>query len=352
MVSATTGAPVASHYPLIRAAGSHREMGRQHGEQAADKINAHLEKIATEGGYSRAQLRERALAFQSLFVKYCPHLFEEIAGLAEGAGIPLAEALAVNIRDPLKLATAGCTSYVIARAGASAGKILSGKNCDMDPHVPSLGYVLHLKPIDKPEVLMWTFGGMIGYHGMNSVGVTELDNSLFGEGPPGRWGMPHYPVKRLMLECDNVEQIVRLFQMIPVAMNTNYVVADGHGDIVDIEATTAGPEVIRDAHARFLAHSNHYLSPRYPGREGFPPDWKDSFARLDRINALINPKLGVITLNDCKQMLSDHDGYPTSICRHAGKSLTVSSLITEPAEGRMHVSFGNPCEGQFTAYSM
>ena len=31
-----------AEYPLIRAAGSHRELGRQHGEQASEKIKAHL----------------------------------------------------------------------------------------------------------------------------------------------------------------------------------------------------------------------------------------------------------------------------------------------------------------------
>src|SRR5437867_8390535 len=82
-----------SEYPLYRAAGSHRELGRQHGEQAAEKIKAHLDKIAAADRVSRDKLRERALAFRPLFEKYCPHLLEEIQGLGEGARISLAEAL-------------------------------------------------------------------------------------------------------------------------------------------------------------------------------------------------------------------------------------------------------------------
>src|ERR1051325_2534981 len=108
--STATAAPPPSAYPLLRAAGSHRELGRQHGEQASDKIKSHVVKIAAEGGYSQVQLCDRALAFQGLFEKYSPHLLEEIRGLAEGARITLAEALAVNVRDPLKLASPqGCT---------------------------------------------------------------------------------------------------------------------------------------------------------------------------------------------------------------------------------------------------
>jgi hypothetical protein len=75
---------------------------------------------------------------------------------------------------------------VIRSAGTSGREGLAGKNSDMEPAILTLRYMLHLRPVKKPEVLMWTFGGMIGYHGMNSAGVAEFDNALFGEGPPRR----------------------------------------------------------------------------------------------------------------------------------------------------------------------
>ena len=56
----------------------------------------------------------------------------------------------------------------------------------MDDNVPPLAYVLHLQPRNKPEVLIWTFGGMIGYHGMNSVGIAHFANAL-GGGPAGKF---------------------------------------------------------------------------------------------------------------------------------------------------------------------
>src|SRR5262245_43549390 len=110
--SARLGVP--SEYPLIRARGSHRELGRQHGEQASEKIKAHLEMIAA------SRLRGRALEFRPLFERYCPHLLDEIQGLAEGARISLAEALAVNIRGALSQPPQeGCTAYVIGRTGTA-----------------------------------------------------------------------------------------------------------------------------------------------------------------------------------------------------------------------------------------
>jgi predicted choloylglycine hydrolase len=343
-------APV--EYPLIVAQGSHRELGRQHGEQAAAKIHAHLDLIASGGRMSRQSLRDRALQFRPLFEKYCPHLLDEMQGLAEGAKITLAEAMAVNIRGELGHARAeGCTTYAICRAGSANGKMLAGQNSDMSPEIPPLGYVLHLKPAGKPEVLTWTFGGMIGYHGMNSAGVAHFANAV-GGGPAGRMGMPHYPVKRMMLECDRMDQIRRLFETVPLASNGNYVVCDGHDKVLDIEATTAGPEFLEDHGVGFVAHTNHFVCSRYARKENFAVSWKDSFPRLDRINSLLQGKFGGLSADELKRFLSDHDGYPTSICRHDGDSVTVASLISEPAERRMHVAVGNPCRNRYVTYSM
>jgi isopenicillin-N N-acyltransferase-like protein len=341
-----------SQYPLVVAQGSHRELGRQHGEQASAKIHAHLDVMTSQGRMSRETLHTRALAFQPLFERYCPHLLDEIRGLAEGARIELAEALAVNIRGELHQARAeGCTTYVISRAGAANRQMLAGQNSDMTPEVPPLGYVLHLKPVNKPEILMWTFGGMIGYHGMNSAGVAQFNNAL-GGGPRSRMGMPHYPMKRMMLECDRMDQITRLFETVPQASNANYVVCDGHGAILDIESTSAGPQFLKDSGAGFLAHTNHFVCSRYATRENFGRSWKDSFPRLDRMNGLLQSKFGSLSADELKKFLADHSGYPTSICRHNGESLTVASLISELDERRFHVAVGNPCQNRYVTYSM
>jgi isopenicillin-N N-acyltransferase-like protein len=277
---------------------------------------------------------------------------DEIGGLAEGARITLAEALAVNIRGELSHAPQeGCTAYVIGGTGTAQREMLAGQNSDMESAIPPLGYMLLLKPVNKPEVLMWTFGGMIGYHGMNAGGVAHFANSL-GGGPANAMGLPHYPIKRMMLECDHVDQVVRLLRTVPLASNGNYVLCDGHGNLLDIEATTTGPEIITDRKAGFLAHTNHFLCSRYALRENFAQSWKDSFPRLDRMNSLIGSRFGALSVADIKTFLADHNGYPTSICRHDGNARTVASIISEPGRRRMHVAVGNPCENRHATYEL
>ena len=160
-----------SEYPLVVAQGSHQELGRQHGEQASGKIHAHLDVMTSHGRMSRETLCTRALAFQPLFESYCPNLLDEIRGLAEGARIELAEALAVNIRGEFHQARAeGCTTYVISRSGAANRQMLAGQNSDMTPGVPPLGYGLRVKPANRP-INLWKSG----YRALISSAIKSLE---------------------------------------------------------------------------------------------------------------------------------------------------------------------------------
>jgi isopenicillin-N N-acyltransferase-like protein len=338
-------------FPLYKARGTPRQVGRQHGEQAARQIKAHLEMM--RGRRSEEQFRRQVAQFQPIFDRHCPHILEEIRGLAEGASISLEEALACSVRGELRSApAAGCTTYVIGRSGAAGGQIISGQNSDMGHQNIAIGYVLHLQPQGKPEIIMWTFGGMLGYHGMNSAGVAHFENAL-GGGPSNRFGIPHYPVERMMLECDRLERAIYLLRTMPLASNANYVLCDGEGHIADVEATTAEAEVLPDRGAGYFAHTNHFLCSKYALPENYKRSLADSFPRQERIDALIKAHYGSIKVDDIKQFLSDHSGYPTSICRHGGGGMqTVASMIAEPARRCMHVALGNPCEHKYVTYSM
>src|SRR5436305_10485395 len=93
-----------------------------------------------------------------------------------------------------------------------------------------------LEPGGKPGILMWTFGGMLGYHGLNAHGVAHFANSL-GGGPAWREGLPHYPVKRLMLEQRDVPAVLDVLARVPVCSSGNYVLCDGGGAVADVELT-------------------------------------------------------------------------------------------------------------------
>lgn len=349
-------------FPLLEARGRPRELGRQHGEQCRRQLRGFVDYLAKTLALSTRELQERAMKFLPLFRAHCPHLVEEIDGLAEGANVSQAEALTVQIRGELKpVAMEACTTFVAAGSATSNGGVLIGQNSDVEPEMEEFGYVLKVEPVGKPATLMWTFGGQIGYHGVNSEGVAHFANAL-GGGPSWKFALPHYPVKRMMLECARLDEVLQLLDRAPVCSNGNYVVCDGDGRIGDIEVTSEGYTFLDDSGEGFLVHTNHYLCGVHACQSNYDVSVPDSFPRLERIRSLMRPKLGKLTVEDIQCFLADHDGEPTSICRHphsgpdhpsvSARGKTSASLIAEPARGILHACRGNPCEGRYKAYHL
>lgn len=209
-------------YPLFEARGTHRELGRQHGEPCRERLLAFVDYLGRILKLSKGELHTRARRFLPLFERHCPHLVEEIHGLAEGAGVPFAEALAVQIRGELgPMNDESCTTFVVSARGTASSEILIGQNGDVEPEFEDFAYVFRLRPVDKPAVLMWTFGGQIGYHGINTAGVAHFANSL-GGGPAWKFGLPHYPFKRMMLEQNNCAGVFDLIGRAPICSSGNY----------------------------------------------------------------------------------------------------------------------------------
>jgi isopenicillin-N N-acyltransferase-like protein len=352
----------ADSYRLVQARGDHRELGRQHGAQCREQINGFVDYLCHTLKVSPQQLRARAARFVPLFEAHCPHLVEEVRGLADGAGIAFEQALVPQIRGELGHVPDGaCTTFVIAAQGTAAGGVLIGQNCDMEIEYEQFGYVLHLQPEHRPPLILWTFGGQIGYHGMNRAGVAHFANAL-GGGPAWKWGLPHYPVKRMMLEQSSLSEIIDLLRRVPICSNGNYVLCDGAGQIADVEVTSQGFEQVADQAGKFIVHTNHYLCGAHACQQNLDQSLPDSFPRLERIRQLIAANYGTLTVSDLRAFLADHSGFPTSICRHShhgpdhpsvsARGRTVTSIIAEPAKGALHVAKGNPCTSEYATYSI
>src|SRR5205823_2925479 len=132
--------------------------------------------------------------------------------------------------------------------------------------------VLKVCPNDgRPRALMFTFAGQLGYSGMNEFGLTHFANSLCGF--QWRPGLPHYPLKRLLLEQRSVPEAIDLLRVHRVCSAGNMVLADGKGQIVDVEIRPENVALYEDEHADVRLHTNHYLSRQFAHFEdNFLPD--------------------------------------------------------------------------------
>ena len=338
-------------FPLIQVAGSAYEMGYQHGAQASTLIGKYLQWIEKSSGKQRTELGRHALTFLPLMEELSAAFVEEIRGLAVGAGIAFEEALICQTRGAMVPAQSeGCTAFSLTATATASGQPLAGQNQDLPPEFSDLGIVLHVKPNDgRPRAITFTFAGQLGYMGMNQYGIAHFANGLGN----AQWqmGLPHYPLKRVLLEKRTVAECIALLRDFRVCSPGNMVFCDGQGAIADVEIRPEGIAVYADEHPDRRLHTNHYITPEFASYETHALE--DSCPRLERLRALVESHWGHITVDTLKAMLADHDGDPGAICRHGAKSIySIAGYIAEPAKNLFHVRRGHGCTGTWKAYDV
>ena len=336
-------------FPLIEVAGGAYEMGRQHGEKAGALVKKYLVWIERITGEPRDRLCRNAMSFLPAMERLSPKLVEEIRGLADGAGISFPEAVLCQARAEASHSwDGGCTAFALRGEATAGGMVLAGQNQDLEPEYADVAILLRVRPNDgRPRALMFTFAGQLGYAGMNEYGVSHFANALYGF--KWRSGLPHYPLKRLILEQNSVQEAIGLLEKHRTCSAANLVLADGRGGIGDVEVRPECTVIYDDDHADRRLHTNHYLTSRFVRFED--NHLSDSRPRLERIRALVSQAWGKIDVDTMKEFLADHQGDPGGICRHGERGMhSISGYIAEPAKSILHVRRGHGCLGTWTAY--
>jgi isopenicillin-N N-acyltransferase-like protein len=370
---------VTTAFQHIRTRGQPFERGRQYGDQAGDVIARFVDRVVEGARRRRPELTRddvlrRTLAFEPLYEAFAPHLVEEIRGVAAGARIGFAEALLCNVRgeingllaleDEPRAASAagegGCTAFALGRSATRRGEVLAGQNSDQGPDAIDVSVVLTVEPDDAPPLVIFTHAGEIGYHGLNGAGVAHFANAVPPAGP-WRRAMPHYLMKRVLLEQRDVEGCLAVMRGARVASPANYVLADRTGRLLDVEMALDRVEMV-EPRDDVVVHANHYEHPALAhlnaGASGLA-NWEGdsplarSTCRSERLAEIAREGRGRLDVEQVKLALADHAGAGTTICAHdASYMVTAASLIAEVDHGRLHVSYGNPCAGHWTTYAL
>jgi isopenicillin-N N-acyltransferase-like protein len=129
------------------------------------------------------------------------------------------------------------------------------------------------------------------------------------------------------------------------------ILGDAQGAIANLELAVEEASVTR-SNDGMLVHTNHFISPELAGIDRSIPS--SSCHRLERMTELLETADKPLVVEDLQGFFRDHAEYPGSICAHpreAGAGKTVASLISEPAAGRLHATFGSPCERAYVTYT-
>src|SRR5271169_2280695 len=97
--SPSSTASVTSMTLRIRVAGTPYERGRQYGTQARDRVRlsvqAYQRVFAHYAGWDWPDVRRAAAGFEAPIAAFRPAYLDEMRGIADGAGLDLADVLAI-----------------------------------------------------------------------------------------------------------------------------------------------------------------------------------------------------------------------------------------------------------------
>lgn len=252
--------------------GEPRERGRQHGEALRGLVAEALERwsglVADRGQDPR--LRVRALAesspYPATIESRCPELLDEVRGIAEGAAIPFAEALVLNLMDEEWWFRDGEESGCSLIAGRpDGGPPVLAQNMDLPEWMDGLQTVLRIHGSNEhgaeSETVLLSAAGMIGLTGMRQGGegggVAVGVNTLL-QLPRSTRGVPVAFALRSALERPTAEAAAGYLASLPHASGQHYAVIDSR-DVLGIECSALGSALRRFDGTEWLLHTNHPL---------------------------------------------------------------------------------------------
>ncbi|MDF5731652.1 MAG: C45 family autoproteolytic acyltransferase/hydrolase [Rhizonema sp. PD38] len=289
--------------------------------------------------------REKALAhalrYFDCLQHHLPLLAAEIAGLAKGADISLAEAMLLQCRRELIGWDEDCT--LLAFHSPEQGAVIA-QTIDLSGHLAEhVGAVCYRHATrDGGDLLTWNYSGLLGYLGINAHGLAIGINMVLA----ANWqiGIPPYLLVRHLLTLSTLDECLQEIARLPRASSRSLVLAQGE-QLINLEMTV---DQHRYLHGSMLVHSNHYLHTDFQPLDLLQKT-SSSRTRQDRISELAasHSQLHPAVL---RKILADHKELPGSICFHHDditRGHTVSAAILLPGQRRMEVSFGAPCSAPF-----
>jgi isopenicillin-N N-acyltransferase-like protein len=348
--------------PLFEIEGGARQRGQQQGEGARElvlraltryrQIIPRVMKLPWEGA-----LRE-ARKFLPYGEEAFPHFVEEIRGIAEGADVSFEEVWTLNCYEGLTEVHQqvwGCTCVAVRDEHTADGHVLLAHNEDWNSVDRDNVYLVRAKPDGGPAFIGITYGPLLVNIGLNAEGIGVAINSVYPT--DGRVGVPRILCSRAVLNACTIGQAIRACVPKLRAGGYSFLLADLHGELYSIE-TSATNHDISYGDQGWLAHTNHYLSPKMQALEE-PGTYSGSHVRLNRATRLMRAQLGQVTVTSLQALLRDHVNYPNSICVHEDpddppyeREMTLASLIMDLTERVLWAAPGPPCQGEYTAYGL
>ncbi|WP_037068130.1 acyl-CoA--6-aminopenicillanic acid acyltransferase [Pseudonocardia acaciae] len=361
---------------LIELRGTPRERGRHYGEAAGPRVRASIDyyaaAFARSSGLDWPEVMARARRWLPLVEDFAPDLVEEMAGVAEGAGVDPLEVLALNARGEIVYdhtfaridpapdcgSSAECTSLALLPPAAGDGHVYAAQNWDWRAEAVNWTVMLRIVQPPKPTVIMQVEAGQIGRHGANSAGIALNANGLGGRFD-NAIGIPQAFIRRRILDSDRFSDALDVPFRVRQQIAANLLLTHRDGVSIDLETTPARHRWLYPDDG-LLVHANHYQA-GVPSQlaDSYRPFAVDSLYRTEVLRGRLRACVGEPDPDAVRKLigdgLSDHFGHPDSVCSHPDpredpllRSQTIVSSIVDLTTGAYFVSDGTPCDDGYT----
>lgn len=245
--------------------------------------------------------------------KFAPNIASEIEGIAKGSNLTLPDLVVLNnytdFRDII-LPEEGCSTVHIQ----TPTEILSGQTWDMHRSAKNYMSLIHVPANDQHTAqLVLTLVGCVGL-----MGVTT-DNTLIGVNNintmNAKTGLIWPLLVRKVLEQKSLGLMRETLMTAPVTSGHNYLIASPEGG-EHLEITPTVSEKVsglQSGQVGSVFHTNHCMGYQVEKLE----DKTSASSTTHNRWALLSKKTYKVSdLEDFKNLLSDHDEFPKSICSH------------------------------------
>jgi isopenicillin-N N-acyltransferase-like protein len=319
---------VAASIPVLRVAGSHREVGRAVGAATAPVLRAAVAFDAVlPAGRSRGEQLALAGRYRDVTRAATPWLVEEIDGAAEGAGVDPLALFAASIEEiwtvrPSQVGTSEpvpgrCSDIVVGRPFTADGHLWVAHTNDLDEASEAQLVAVEWRVPGEPVAFSIGTGPWISV-GWNDAGLSLTGNELSPN--DDRVGVPRLLMVREQLTALTLDAAVAMALRPDRASSYNTVFAHRDGRVANVEGSGGDAVVRAIGPGETLAHTNHYVEPAMLRYEGDPVYARRSAVRYERACAMLAGAAaagpGAVTPALLRAWLSDHEGAPDSICRH------------------------------------
>lgn len=354
---------------VVRVEGTPFDQGVQQGTALAAAIRDNVALIdRLIGGLDvvREAEYERLLNANAQYLGECdPEEIEEMAGIAEGAGLPLTSILRINLPIYMLLERASvvdeCSIFAVQATATLDGRTYLVKTRDQSVSRFHLKHVVLCRSYPNGRRILELNGaGIITYPGS---GVNEAGLMV---GTAGAWSKRAAPMSlralhsarvmpdmhMVLRHADDVRQAVDVVSDTPRTANLNIVLADRRGSAGTLEVTPL--------EARFTAAgkgysclTNYFVSSDMQERSAQPDENPAAYLRRERIMQVLAEKVPGVSYRDLIDLLTDHADQPlAAVCRHpiggSDMATTIAAICTAE-ELRMHTIEGSPCRALLSA---